>query len=54
MSLEIYELYVVLIKINEKVERGVSKEDIYEMFLILRGLKLVLGRDILGKYFFVI
>ena len=54
MSSEIHELYVVLTKLNEKVERGASKEDIHEMLLILRGLKLAPGRDTPGKYSFVI
>ena len=55
MTLEIHELNMVLTKINEKLERDASKEDIHEMlFKKMKGLKLAPGKDTQGKYLFVI
>ena len=55
MSSEIHELNMVLTKINEKLERDASKEDIHEMLLKeMKGQKLAPGKDTPGKYLFVI
>ena len=55
MSSEIRELNMILTKINEKLERNASKEDIHEMLLNeMKGLKLAPGKDTPGKYLFVI